>query len=462
METTSLILNIICLLLVISLFVTFAFVALKSNLFKHNNENGMSNKLINELKESLSNSLFKTINEAKNEISDEKIALIKSNSEYLQKITKEASEKELALNNKINNYQNEINEKLNRTLNDIKIFREKIDNDNKTLFDKLVYENNKKIVNEFLNLNRHIETKINEGLGNIKKGVDDYFNEKLTNQINENFKSVGEKIQKLDDDMIKLETLQNSVGNLNKIMTGVKTKGNFGEFHLENILRDHLSDHFYKQYKISKNDIVDFAIKVPNGDSELLLVIDSKFPTESFSKYSEATSKEEQETYLKDFYKTIQEMAKSISNKYIVKDVTLDNAIMYIPSESIYNLIISNDDLIFQISDKYNVTIVGPSTIMTIINYSKIAHARNFIFKNINLIRETIEDIKKSHESIIKKLDSADKNTDSVKKAIGLIRNETNSVYAKLSNTKLDKSLEKIADVEELENKEIVDIDNLN
>lgn len=451
METTSLILNIIVILLVISLFVTFAFVALKSNLFKHNNENAMSDKLINEVKEGLSNSLFKTINEAKNKISDEKIALIKINSEHVQKITKEASEKELALNSKINNYQNEINEKLNRTLNEIK-----------TLFGKLVDENNKKIVDEFLTLNRHIETKINEGLRNIKKGVDDYFNEKLTNQINENFKSVGEKIQKLDDDMIKLETLQNSVGNLNKIMTGVKTKGNFGEFHLENILRDHLSDHFYKQYKISKNDTVDFAIKVPNGDSELLLVIDSKFPTESFSKYSEATSKEEQETYLKDFYKTIQEMAKSISNKYIVKDVTLDNAIMYIPSESIYNLIISNDALIFQISDKYNVTIVGPSTIMTIINYSKIAHARNFIFKNINLIRETIEDIKKSHESIIKKLDSADKNTDSVKKAIGLIRNETNSVYAKLSNTKLDKSLEKIVDVEELENKEIVDIDNLN
>ncbi|WP_322961645.1 DNA recombination protein RmuC [Mycoplasmopsis cynos] len=451
METTSLILNIIVILLVISLFVTFAFVALKSNLFKHNNENAMSDKLINEVKEGLSNSLFKTIDETKNKISDEKIALIKINSEHVQKITKEASEKELALNSKINNYQNEINEKLNRTLDDVK-----------TLFGKLVDENNKKIVDEFFNLNRRIETKINEGLGNIKKGVDDYFNEKLTNQINENFKSVGEKIQKLDDDMIKLETLQNSVGNLNKIMTGVKTKGNFGEFHLENILRDHLSNHFYKQYKISKNDTVDFAIKVPNGDSELLLVIDSKFPTESFSKYSEATSKEEQETYLKDFYKTIHEMAKSISNKYIVKDVTLDNAIMYIPSESIYNLIISNDALIFQISDKYNVTIVGPSTIMTIINYSKIAYARNFIFKNINLIRETIEDIKKSHESIIKKLDSADKNTDSVKKAIGLIRNETNSVYGKLSNTKLDKSLEKIADVEELENKEIVDIDNLN
>ncbi|WP_322962351.1 DNA recombination protein RmuC [Mycoplasmopsis cynos] len=451
METTSLILNIIVILLVISLFVTFAFVALKSNLFKHNNENAMSDKLINEVKEGLSNSLFKTIDETKNKISDEKIALIKINSEHVQKITKEASEKELALNSKINNYQNEINEKLNRTLDDVK-----------TLFGKLVDENNKKIVDEFFNLNRRIETKINEGLGNIKKGVDDYFNEKLTNQIDENFKSVGEKIQKLDDDMIKLETLQNSVGNLNKIMTGVKTKGNFGEFHLENILRDHLSNHFYKQYKISKNDTVDFAIKVPNGDSELLLVIDSKFPTESFSKYSEATSKEEQETYLKDFYKTIQDMAKSISNKYIVKDVTLDNAIMYIPSESIYNLIISNDALIFQISDKYNVTIVGPSTIMTIINYSKIAYARNFIFKNINLIRETIEDIKKSHESIIKKLDSADKNTDSVKKAIGLIRNETNSVYGKLSNTKLDKSLEKIADVEELENKEIVDIDNLN
>jgi len=166
------------------------------------------------------------------------------------------------------------------------------------------------------------------------------------------FKNLGVEIGRLQD-------LSTSIKDLQEFLKSPKLRGNLGEQILKDLLRDILPQEAYSlQHRFKEGQIVDAIIKTSKG----LIPIDSKFPMEVFKSYFEAKGKEKKTAH-QEFRRALKKHIISISQKYISpKDKTLNFAVMYIPSESVYYQIMSRDQDLVEFGYKNKVFIVSPNT----------------------------------------------------------------------------------------------------
>ncbi|KKS90125.1 MAG: hypothetical protein UV63_C0006G0028, partial [Microgenomates group bacterium GW2011_GWC1_43_11] len=104
---------------------------------------------------------------------------------------------------------------------------------------------------------------------------------------------------------------------------------------------------------------VDAVLKTDAG----LLCIDSKFPMENFSKMHKGETESERQQAKKDFIADLKKHISDISKKYILpEEGTMDFALMYIPSESVYYEIVNMTE-VMEIARKSRVYPVSPNTL---------------------------------------------------------------------------------------------------
>jgi len=117
---------------------------------------------------------------------------------------------------------------------------------------------------------------------------------------------------------------------LENILGGTKSRGTFGETTLERLLEDCLPPTQYTtQYRFRSGEAADAVIHLRD---KKLMAIDSKFPLNAFQRLET-----EGDEARKDFISAVKLHADSIAKKYIVPDEnTLDLALMFVPSESVY------------------------------------------------------------------------------------------------------------------------------
>ena len=120
-----------------------------------------------------------------------------------------------------------------------------------------------------------------------------------------------------------MKTIARSVGDLQKVLTNVKTRVTFGEVQLANLLEQMLAPNQYsEQVQVNEKDNrggADFVINLPGKDNKnILLPIDSKFPVEDYLRLLEAYesgNKEEIKKQQAEIEKSVKKQAKSISEK---------------------------------------------------------------------------------------------------------------------------------------------------
>jgi DNA recombination protein RmuC len=141
---------------------------------------------------------------------------------------------------------------------------------------------------------------------------------------------VGE-VQKMGQD------LSQATQTMQSILGGAKSRGIFGEATLEKLLEDALPRAAYEtQYRFNTGEIVDAIVRL----EDRILCIDSKFPLESYRRFLESG-----EDLRRDFAAAVRLHVDSIAKKYILPDEhTLDYALMFVPSESVfYEMLITED-----------------------------------------------------------------------------------------------------------------------
>ena len=212
-------------------------------------------------------------------------------------------------------------------------------------------------------------------LGNEKKleemreTVDEKLKASVEKRFNESFKSISTQLTQVYQGLGEMKNLATGVGDLKKVMEGVKTRGIYGEVQLGAIIEDVLNKSQYEENIITKtgsNDRVEFAVKMPGKEADVFLPIDSKFPVENYSRLIaayDAGNKADIETYQKALKADVKEQAKKISTKYIDPPKTTDFGIMFVPTESLYAEIIRIPGLSDEIRQKHNITIASPSTL---------------------------------------------------------------------------------------------------
>src|ERR1700682_3904583 len=148
---------------------------------------------------------------------------------------------------------------------------------------------------------------------------------------------------------------------LEGIWGGAKSRGSLGEVTLERLLEDSLPRAQYEmQYRFSSGEAADAVIKLRD---KKLMAVDSKFPLDAYRRIS--TDGDEAR---RAFATAVKRHANAINKKYIVPDdATLDVALMFVPSESVYYEILQTQDNKGQALDAYcrdkHVVAVSPNTL---------------------------------------------------------------------------------------------------
>ncbi|RLG05291.1 MAG: DNA recombination protein RmuC [Thaumarchaeota archaeon] len=158
-----------------------------------------------------------------------------------------------------------------------------------------------------------------------------------------------------------------SAQSLENLFRVVRGRGEYGEFQLEQILKDILpSQYVHIRERIPKiGKIPDAHITTPNG----ILCIDSKFPLDNYRKMLETTDETEKEKFAMKFRKDVEAHIKKIKIDYVKpEEGTTPFAFGFIPSEAVYQYLTECEmDLVAEAA-KENVLLVSPATLAINLN----------------------------------------------------------------------------------------------
>ena len=163
-----------------------------------------------------------------------------------------------------------------------------------------------------------------------------------------------------------IQSFNEPLTKLTRYLSGGTLAGKFGEWSLESIIKDIFHPN---QYETNAEVIpgsgrrVEFTIKLPEG---LVLPIDAKFPSALFDNYLNASESGDEKLVKKskdDIRRHVLRDASDIKEKYIQSGITVDLGVMYIPSESLMQIIDTLDNIRESIFRDYRVLIMGPNSL---------------------------------------------------------------------------------------------------
>lgn len=179
-------------------------------------------------------------------------------------------------------------------------------------------------------------------------------------QLNQRLDTAATVIRDVGKEVGQMSEIGRSMKELQDFLKSPKLRGNIGE----QVLKDLISQMFPKnsfhiQYQFKSGERVDAAIQTDAG----ILPIDSKFPMENFQKIIKTDNKIDREIAQKEFARDIKKHITDIAKKYILpEEGTMDFALMYVPSESVYYELVNMLD-IMEFAKQSRVYVVSPTTL---------------------------------------------------------------------------------------------------
>jgi DNA recombination protein RmuC len=214
-------------------------------------------------------------------------------------------------------------------------------------------------------------------LDEMRKTVDEKLQSTLELRLSESFKQVALRLEQVHQGLGQMQTLAQGVGDLQRVLTNVKSRGIFGEAQLESLLEQVLTQEQYSKQVETRprsNQRVDFAIKFPGRGLEgetVWLPIDAKFPRDDYERLLDARDLADApaaEAAAKALEARIKAEAKSIAESYLSPPQTTDFAILFLPVEGLYAEVLRRPGLMDALQREYRVTLAGPTTLLAMLN----------------------------------------------------------------------------------------------
>jgi DNA recombination protein RmuC len=220
----------------------------------------------------------------------------------------------------------------------------------------------------------------------------------------ESLNQLNERLAVIDRAQSNMADLGKEVVNLQTILSNKQTRGAFGQGRMESIITDHLpAGAFAFQYTLSNNKRPDCVVFMPNGGPKL--VIDAKFPLESWERVRTAQNELELKQAMAGFRTDIGYHVRTISENYLIADETQDTAFMFVPSESIFADIHERFDDLVQKAMRQRVVIVSPLMLMLAIQVMqgllRDVRMREEAHKIQKEVRELLDDVGRLKDRVI-------------------------------------------------------------
>ena len=239
-----------------------------------------------------------------------------------------------------------------------------------------------------------------------------------------------------------LQSFQDPLSKLNRYLSGGTLAGKFGEWSLEAIIKDIFHPNQYDsnaEVIPGSGKRVEFVVKLPEG---LLLPIDAKFPSALFDNYINASEKGDEKLVKKtadDIKRHVLKDAADIKEKYIQTGITVDLGVMYIPSESLMQIIDSIENIRESIFRDYRILIMGPNSLAAYLISIHMGFRTLALNERAGEIMNEFGKLKKEFEKFSGSTDDMMKKVDSLQKSINEYSTRERQMERVISNMdKLD------------------------
>ena len=278
-----------------------------------------------------------------------------------------------------------------------------------------------------------VDEKLLEVTKNVGEGL-----QQSTEKTNQTLHDLRERLAKIDVAQQKISSLSEQVVSLQEVLSNKQARGAFGEIQLNDLVTSILPPSAYEfQVVLSNQKRADCVLNLPNPPG--MIVIDSKFPLESYQALRNAQNDREKVEAERFFRASVLKHIKDIAEKYIIPGETAESALMFLPSESIYAELHSNFTDVIEASYRAKVWIVSPTTLMATLNTvravlkdARMREMAGVIQKEVGLL---IEDISRLDDRV----DNLSKHFEMASKDIGDI---------KVSSGKISRRIDKIEDIQ--------------
>lgn len=286
-------------------------------------------------------------------------------------------------------------------------------------------------------LGRRVEVSTQSVDQKLSKNME-LFNSRLDNAstvIAQVHKSIGE-----------FSEIGRSMKQLQDFLQSPKLRGNIGEQILKELLGQCLPNDLYVlQYAFNNGEKVDAVVKTGRG----FIPIDSKFPIDNFRKMYEADTDIDRDGYKKEFVRDVKKHIQDIARKYIlVAEGTIDYALMYIPSESVYYEIINNAEL-YDFASQKRILPVSPlsfyaylKAILVSLEGQRIQSQAKDLLLMLQSIRKDYEKTDEAFSTLTKHITNAYNQASQVNRNFTILGQKINSTHTISSSATQEKLIE--------------------
>ena len=243
-----------------------------------------------------------------------------------------------------------------------------------------------------------------------------------------------------------MDQLTGEVNELQNILSNNQTRGSFGEYQLNQILANIFGDFQGKLYDVQ------YEINRPEGkvradavihlvQQGLLLCIDSKFPYASYADYATKRfeSDAEETKALNAIKKDVKEHIDTISEKYVIPGVTLDYALMFIPSDGLLSLLHAKIPQIIEYATNKRVVIVSPTIAIPTLLSCKAMIIDSMKAEKLKELNEVLIGLSKEFGAFSETWRKLNKNLNTVHKQSHDFNVKVNKITKKFNNLQVSK-----------------------
>jgi DNA recombination protein RmuC len=251
---------------------------------------------------------------------------------------------------------------------------------------------------------------------NILRGAKKTQSESVLEEIDTSIDLQRKTLSELTKD---IQSFNEPLTKLNRYLSGGTLAGKFGEWSLESIIQDIFHPNQYDsnaEVIPGSGKRVEFVVKLPEG---LVLPIDAKFPSalfDNFLKASESGDEKQVKSSRDEIKRHVLKDASDIKEKYVQSGITIDLGVMYIPSESLMQIIDSLDNIREAIFRDYRVLIMGPNSLAAYLisihmGFRTLAlnERAGDIMQEFGKLKKEFEKFTGSTDDLIKKVDALQK-----------------------------------------------------
>jgi DNA recombination protein RmuC len=254
----------------------------------------------------------------------------------------------------------------------------------------------------------------------------------LTQQLNQQLHNTQEVIRNVQKQLGGIEEFGKDIKDLSNVLKSPKLRGGLGEQFLYEILASVLPKELYAtQYKFKDGSTCDAVVFTDKG----MIPVDSKFPLEKYKLSVTTENPQERDKAKKDFIKAVKDKVDEIAGKYILPaEETTENAVMYIPSESVFYDMIVNTPAVEEYARNKNVMLASPNTISYFLKVVLVAYKQHELQKHATEIQKALAGIKIEAEKFSGELGVLERHISNAFKSVDGIRSRFNKFFNRLEN----------------------------